>query len=94
MKGRTVFAIFGWCLLGLGLLSFILRAWWHVESGQDFGYRNYKNQPMTYLGFLATMAIGALIVVVGIYSWIKKAIQSRRDHRISERDRSGERNRR
>jgi hypothetical protein len=84
MKGKTVLGILGGCLVGLALLSFVLRAWWHVESGQDVGYKNHLHQPMTYLGALATLAIGALIGVVGIYSWIKKAIETRRDRQASK----------
>jgi len=79
MKGRTVVGIIGWGVLGLMLLSFVLRALWQVESGQDIGYSNYKNQPMTYLGALASLAIAALVGVIGLYYRIKKVIESRRD---------------
>jgi hypothetical protein len=46
-----------WGLLGLVVISFVLRALWQIQSGQDIGYYNYKNQPMTYLGALASWCL-------------------------------------
>jgi hypothetical protein len=84
MKRRTVLGIIGWGLLGLVVLSFVLRALWQVQSGQDIGYYNYKNQPMTYLGALASLALAALVGLIALYYRVKKAIEKRRDGRTSE----------
>lgn len=79
MKGRTILAIVGCGLIGLGVLTFILHALLQLSTGDEWGYRNYKGQPMTYLGALATLGIGALVGVVGLYYRVKRMIQSRRD---------------
>lgn len=79
MKGKTIFAIIGCGLLGLAVLAFVLRAVFLVSAGDDVGYSNYKGQPMTYMGALATLGIAALIGVIGLYYRVKGTIQSRRD---------------
>lgn len=84
MKGKQIFAIIGWGSLGLCVLSFVLRALWHVQSGQDAGYYNVKHQPMTYLGALATLALAGLVGLIGLYHRIKKAIEKRRTGRPCE----------
>jgi ABC-type antimicrobial peptide transport system permease subunit len=84
MKGRTVFGIVGWGLLGLGLLSFVFNAVRQVASGQDVGYSNFKHQPMTYLGMLATLAIVGIVGVIGLYYRIKKVVESRRDRQVTK----------
>jgi hypothetical protein len=77
-RGRIVFGVIGYGLVGLIFLSFILRALWHVKSGQDWGYSNYKNQPMTYLGALASIAVGALAALVGLGYRLKRKMENRR----------------
>jgi hypothetical protein len=84
MKRTTILGIIGWSLLGLAVLSFVLRALWQVQSGQDVGYYNYKKQPMTYLGALASLALVVLVGLVGLYYRVKKVIEKRRDGPTSE----------
>jgi hypothetical protein len=78
-KGKIVFGVIGYGLIGLVFLSLILRALWQVKSGTDWAYSNYKNQPMTYLGFLASMAIAVVVGIIGLYYWLRTAIQRRRN---------------
>lgn len=80
-KGKVIFGVIGYGLIGLVFASQILRALWQVKSGQDWEYSNYKNQPMTYLGFLASIAVVGLIGLVGLYFQLKKAIDKRRNRR-------------
>jgi hypothetical protein len=68
-------------MLGLALLSFVLQALWQVKADIDAGYSNYKNQPMTYLGALASLAIAATVGVIWAYFRIKKAVEDKRRRR-------------
>ena len=79
MKGRTVFGIIGWGLLALATLSFLLHAWLQVKTGSDWGYRNSKNQPMTYLGALASFGVLGIVALIYLYYWLKSIVQRRRD---------------
>jgi len=81
MRGRTVFAIVGWGLLAVALVGFVLRGSFLWETGGDLGYRNYKHQPMTYLGTFATLGIAGLIGVVGLYYRVKRRLQQRSERR-------------
>ena len=72
MKGRTVFAIVGWGLLAVAALTFVLHALWHIKTGDNWGYCNVKNQPITYLGALFTLAVAGVICVVALYQRIRK----------------------
>lgn len=78
MKGRTIFGVVGWGLIGLMVLGFVLHAFMHIKTGGDGGYRNYKNQPMTYLGALASLGVVALVGVVAMYYRLKRMLGNRR----------------
>lgn len=66
-------------LLALAFVGFVLHALLQIEAGNDWGYRNYKHQPLTYLGALATLAIAGLVGVVGLYYRVKRFLQERSD---------------
>lgn len=61
MKGRTEFGVIGWSLLGLAGLGVVIQAFLQIKTGHDVGYRNAKNQPMIYLGALATFGVGGIV---------------------------------
>lgn len=85
-KGRTLFAIVGWGLVGLTFLGFLLHALLQVKTGNDWVYRNYKHQWMTYLGALASFGLMGIVGLVGLYYRLKSIIQKRRE-RLSEKAR-------
>jgi len=78
VKGRTVFAIVGWGMLGLTFLSFLLHALWQIKTGSEWGYLTARHQPMTYLGALATFGLVGMVALVMLYYWLKAFIQRRR----------------
>lgn len=79
MKGRTVFAIVGWGMLGLTVLSFLLHALLQVKTGNDTGYFNSKHQPLTYLGALAYFGVLGIVGFVMLFYWLRSRIRRRRD---------------
>jgi hypothetical protein len=86
MKRRTVFAIVGWGVFALSLLSFIAYIVWQLKTGNlGGGYRTYKYQPMTYLGAAATLGIAALVGLVGLYYRLKRAYEDWRIARFQRR---------
>ena len=84
MKGRTVFGFIGWFLIGLTAVGFLLRALFHVKTGTDFGYLNYKFQPMTYLGALATFGVLAIVGLIGLGYRVKRSLQERSRSRMRD----------
>ena len=76
MKRKTVFAIIGGALIAMGVVGFVLHALLQIEAG-ELGYRNYKNQPMTYLGALATLGVAVVVGIIGLYYRVKALIQQR-----------------
>jgi hypothetical protein len=83
-RGKIIFGVVGYALVGLVFVSFIFRALWHVKSGQGLEYSNYKNQPMTYLGALGSMTIAGLVVVVGLYYRLRKNLENRRNRKVQK----------
>jgi uncharacterized BrkB/YihY/UPF0761 family membrane protein len=79
MKKRTMFAIVGYVLVGLSILTFVLHALLQIKTGSDWGYRNSKNQPMTYLGALATLGVMAIVGIVMLYYRLKSVVRERRE---------------
>jgi hypothetical protein len=79
MKGRTVFAVVGWGLLALAVLTFVLQALWHIKTGDSWGYRNVRNQPITYLGAVFTLAIAGAIGITALYQRFRRSRKPRTD---------------
>lgn len=77
MKGRTVFGFIGWFLIALPAVGFVLRALFHVKTGTDGGYLNYKYQPMTYLGALGTIGLAVVVGLIGLYYRVKRSVQKK-----------------
>jgi hypothetical protein len=67
MKGKTAFWIVGFGLFGLGMASSLLYHVWQIKTGHggDTSY-NHRLQPITHWGYVWTLAIALLAVIVGL----------------------------
>jgi hypothetical protein len=67
MKGKTAFWIIGFGLFGLGMASSLLYVAWQIKTGHggDTHY-NHRLQPITHWGYVGTLAIALVAVIVGL----------------------------
>jgi hypothetical protein len=67
MKGKLAFWIIGFGLFGLGMASSLLYLAWQIKTGHggDTSY-NSRLQPITHWGYVGTLAIALVAVIVGL----------------------------
>ena len=81
MNKRTIFTVIGWGLIGLAVLSFVAHAILQLTTGDEWGYRDHRYQPRTYIGALASFGILLLVSVIGLYYRLKQYFVRRRSGR-------------
>ena len=78
-KGKKIFAVIGYGLVGLMVVGFLLHIILQIKSGYGGAiYLNSKHQPNTYIGALISFGIIAALGLVALYYRVKRVIERKR----------------